>query len=93
MRPAWNLNRRHLLTAAAAGTAALTAPLSAFGLDATQFGVRPGAAGDQSGTLQRAIDQAAHTRVPLMLAPGVYAPAVLRCRPARSLQVYAARPG
>ena len=43
-----------------------------FGLDAAQFGVRPGAASDQSGALQRAIDQAAQTRVPLMLAPGVY---------------------
>ena len=67
-----NLNRRHFLTAAAAGTAALAAPLSAFGLDVAHFGVRPGAAGDQSGALQRAIDQAAHGRVPLMLAPGVY---------------------
>jgi uncharacterized secreted repeat protein (TIGR03808 family) len=34
--------------------------------------MRPGAAGDQSSALQRAIDQAAHARVPLMLAPGVY---------------------
>ena len=72
-----DLNRRHLLTAAATGAAAfaapaVAAPLSAFGLDAAHFGVRPGAAGDQSGALQRAIDQAAHARVPLMLAPGVY---------------------
>jgi len=67
-----DLNRRHLLTAAAAGTAALATPLFAFGLDAAHFGVRPGAAGDQSAALQRAIDQAARTRVPLMLAPGVY---------------------
>jgi uncharacterized secreted repeat protein (TIGR03808 family) len=67
-----NLNRRHFLTTAAAGTAALAAPLSAFGLDAAHFGVRPGAPDDQSGALQRAIDQAARTRVPLMFAPGVY---------------------
>jgi len=72
-----NLNRRHLLTAAASGAAilaipAVAAPLSAFGLDAAHFGVRPGAAGDQSRALQRAIDQAARSRVPLMLAPGVY---------------------
>ena len=67
-----DLNRRHLLTAAATGAAAFAAPLSAFGLDATQFGVRPGATGDQSAALQRAIDQASRTRVPLMLAPGVY---------------------
>jgi len=67
-----NLNRRHLLTAAATGAAAFATPLSAFGLDAAHFGVHPGAPDDQSGALQRAIDQAAHTRVPLMLAPGVY---------------------
>jgi uncharacterized secreted repeat protein (TIGR03808 family) len=67
-----NLNRRHLLTAAATGAAAFAAPLSAFGLDAAHFGVHPGAPDDQSSALQRAIDQAAHTRVPLMLAPGVY---------------------
>ena len=67
-----DLNRRHLLTAAATSAAAFAAPLSAFGLDATQFGVHPGVAGDQSAALQRAIDQAARTRVPLMLAPGVY---------------------
>jgi uncharacterized secreted repeat protein (TIGR03808 family) len=48
------------------------APLSNFGLDAAHFGVRAGAAGDQSAALQRAIDQAAQRRVPLMLAPGVY---------------------
>src|ERR1039458_4413598 len=39
-----DLNRRHLLTAAAAGTAALAAPLSAFGLDAAHFGVASGRA-------------------------------------------------
>ncbi len=71
-----DLNRRHLLVAAS-GAAALAvpakaAPLSTFGLDAAHFGVRPGAAGDQSSALQRAIDQAARMRVPLMLAPGVY---------------------
>ena len=69
------LNRRHLLAgAAAAGFVApiKAAPLSTFGLDAAHFGVRAGAAGDQSGALQRAIDQAAQARVPLMLAPGVY---------------------
>ena len=34
--------------------------------------LRPGAADDQSAKLQRAVDQAARTRVPLWLAPGVY---------------------
>ena len=71
-----DLTRRHLIAAAtgaaAFATPAHAAPLSTFGLDAAHFGVRPGAAGDQSGALQRAIDQAARTRVPLMLAPGVY---------------------
>ncbi|MGC1695130.1 MAG: TIGR03808 family TAT-translocated repetitive protein, partial [Pseudolabrys sp.] len=59
---------------AATGAATLAAPaaLSAFGLDAAQFGVRPGAPDDQSHALQRAIDQAARSRTPLMLAPGVY---------------------
>jgi uncharacterized secreted repeat protein (TIGR03808 family) len=62
------LDRRTLLT----GIAVLAAPLSAYGLDATQMGVRPGAADDQSRTLQRVIDEAARRRVPLALAPGVY---------------------
>src|SRR6185312_4727106 len=72
-----SLNRRHLLTATAASAAALiapaiAAPLSKFGIDAATLGVRPGATDDQTRVLQRAIDQAAKTRMPLMLAPGVY---------------------
>jgi uncharacterized secreted repeat protein (TIGR03808 family) len=69
-----HLTRRHLLTTAAAAAIASPAatPLSAFGLDAGHFGVRPGAADDQSRALQGAIDQAVQARVPLMLAPGVY---------------------
>jgi uncharacterized secreted repeat protein (TIGR03808 family) len=71
------IDRRHLLLGSVSGAAAIAtparaAPLSRYGLDAAQFGVRPGATGDQSRALQRAIDQAARTRVPLMLAPGVY---------------------
>jgi uncharacterized secreted repeat protein (TIGR03808 family) len=62
------IDRRTLL----AGVAFLAAPLSAHGLDAAQFGLRPGAPDDQSRTLQRAIDEAARRRAPLMLAPGVY---------------------
>ncbi len=70
-----SMNRRTVLLGSFA--AAMAAPvkavsLSAFGLDAAHFGVRPGATNDQSAALQRAIDQAARTRVPLMLAPGVY---------------------
>lgn len=74
------MDRRHFLLGTAAGTAGLAvpvqgvqaAPLSHYGLDAAQFGVRPGAQEDQTGKLQRALDQAARTRVPLVLAPGVY---------------------
>jgi uncharacterized secreted repeat protein (TIGR03808 family) len=55
-----------------AGTAMLVAPLSAYGLDAAHFGVRLGASDDQSRALQRAIDESARRRAPLMLAPGVY---------------------
>jgi len=71
------IDRRNLLLGSLSGAAvfaapAKAAPLSTFGLDAAHIGVRPGAPGDQSGALQRAIEQAAHARVPLMLAPGVY---------------------
>ena len=70
------IDRRSLLlgslSAAALATPAKAAPLSTFGLDAAHFGVRPGAPDDQSAKLQRAIDDAAQRRVPLLLAPGVY---------------------
>jgi len=72
-----SLDRRHFLIGTATGTAGLAvpaqgAPLSHYGLDAAQFGVRPGAPEDQTPKLQRALDQAARTQVPLVLAPGVY---------------------
>lgn len=69
------VNRRTILLGslgAALAAPVKAAPLSTFGLDAAHLGVRAGAAGDQSGALQRAVDQAAQARVPLMLAPGVY---------------------
>jgi len=69
------LDRRSLLAgtgAAALAIPASAAPLSNYGLDAAHFGLRPGAPDDQSLRLQRAIDEAARTRVPLALAPGVY---------------------
>jgi uncharacterized secreted repeat protein (TIGR03808 family) len=53
-------------------TPASAVPLSSFGIDATQLGVRAGGADDQSKALQRAIDQTAGARVPLILGPGVY---------------------
>jgi len=72
------IDRRHLLVGSITSAAAFVAPLSAYGLDAAQFGVRPGATDDQSRALQRAIDQAAATRAPLMLAPGTYRAGNLR---------------
>jgi uncharacterized secreted repeat protein (TIGR03808 family) len=66
------INRRSLLTGSLASAAVLGPPLSAHGLDAGQFGVRPGAPDDQSRALQRAIDEAARRRAPLMLTPGIY---------------------
>jgi uncharacterized secreted repeat protein (TIGR03808 family) len=69
------LDRRSLIAgtgAAALAIPARAAPLSHFGLDAAHFGLRPGALDDQSARLQRAIDEAARTRIPLALAPGVY---------------------
>src|SRR6266516_2827979 len=66
------IDRRRLLAGFLPGAAALAAPFSAYGLDAAQFGVRPGAPDDQSRALQRAIEQASRTRAPLVLAPGAY---------------------
>ena len=68
-------NRRTILLGSLAAILAAptkAAPLSTFGLDAARLGVRAGAADDQTSTLQRAIDQAARTRAPLILAPGIY---------------------
>jgi uncharacterized secreted repeat protein (TIGR03808 family) len=83
-----DVNRRHLIGASAAGVAgalampadaARAAPLtSSLGRDVTQFGVRPGSADDQTKALQRAIDEAARTRTPLALQPGVYRTGMLR---------------
>ena len=77
-----DIDRRRLLAlsaatlGASAGSSAMAAPaappVSALGLDAGQFGLRPGSADDQSRALQRALDEAARTRAPLAIAPGVY---------------------
>jgi uncharacterized secreted repeat protein (TIGR03808 family) len=75
------IDRRRLLAVSAItgavpvatlATPAVAAPLSTFGVDATQLGVRAGGGADQSNMLQAAIDQTAGARVPLMLGPGVY---------------------
>jgi uncharacterized secreted repeat protein (TIGR03808 family) len=83
-----DVNRRHLIGASAAGVAgalaispeaARAAPLvSALGRDATQYGVHPGSPDDQTRSLQRAIDEAARSAVPLVLPPGVYRTGLLR---------------
>ncbi|HKA80341.1 MAG TPA: TIGR03808 family TAT-translocated repetitive protein, partial [Xanthobacteraceae bacterium] len=76
------LDRRHVFALAAGATAGAAvspaqaapaaSPASALGVDASQFGLRPGSPEDQSRTLQRAIDETARVRAPLALAPGVY---------------------
>src|SRR6266849_3529789 len=60
------------LGATAMPSLARAAPISAFGIDAAQLGVRAGSPDDQTAALQRAIDQATAARAPLALAPGVY---------------------
>ena len=47
-------------------------PLGHLGLDAGQFGLRPGATEDQSRQLQTALKQAAARGAPLLLSPGRY---------------------
>jgi uncharacterized secreted repeat protein (TIGR03808 family) len=66
------MDRRRLLIGSATSIATLGAPLSAYGLDAAQFGVLASAADDQTVRLQRAIEQAARSRAPLVLAAGSY---------------------
>ncbi len=83
-----DLNRRHLIGASVTGAAgalalspnaARAAPLpSVLGRDATQFGVRPGSADDQTRALQHAIDEATRAQVPLVLPPGIYRTGMLR---------------
>jgi len=83
-----DLNRRHLIGASTAGIAgalampsdaARAAPLtSLLGRDATQYGVRSGSSEDQTRVLQRAIDEASRTQMPLALPPGIYRTGLLR---------------
>jgi uncharacterized secreted repeat protein (TIGR03808 family) len=78
-------SRRSLLATALFGTGAALTPkawaqarpagaaaLGSFGLDAAQFGLRPGAPDDQSQKLQAALVEAARREVPLIVAPGRY---------------------
>ncbi|MGI8527614.1 MAG: TIGR03808 family TAT-translocated repetitive protein [Pseudolabrys sp.] len=67
------IDRRTVLKGIAAAPALMPSGYAmAQGLDASQFGVRPDAANDQSRALQRAIDQAASRSTPLALRPGIY---------------------
>lgn len=83
-----DVSRRHLLNASAASAAGALAlpanaaqaapPVSLIGRDASHYGVRPNSPDDQTAALQRAIDQAAAARVPLVLPPGTYRTGPLR---------------
>lgn len=82
-----DIDRRRLLIVSATmgATPMLTAaPAQAstssttFGLDAAQFGIGLNDRNDQSAAFQRAINHAARTRSPLLLAPGSYRAANLR---------------
>lgn len=68
------LDRRRLLVlgSAMAVSPALAGPISAFGIDGAQFGLRAGSAEDQSRAMQRAIEETARNRAPLAIAPGSY---------------------
>ena len=65
------LARRSFLLAAAA-TLALPVSVHASSLDGQSFGLKPGAAEDQTRNFQRAVETAAGSRMPLRLAPGAY---------------------
>ena len=58
--------------AAARPSGARGATISGGALDATHFGLRPGAADNQSPALQAAINEAARRALPLFLPPGRY---------------------
>jgi uncharacterized secreted repeat protein (TIGR03808 family) len=72
------IDRRRFLALGAAASAAASpalaapSPLGAFGVEGSQFGLRPGSAEDQSRAFQRAIDETARNRTPLAIAPGSY---------------------
>jgi uncharacterized secreted repeat protein (TIGR03808 family) len=76
------ISRRSVLMAALFGTAApalgqaparnMAGPLGQMGLDAGNFGLRPGSPDDQSRLLQKALGEAAKRDAPLLIAPGHY---------------------
>ena len=75
MRKSLLMNRRNLLIGTLATVFAQPSRAQTKGpqgLDAAQFGVRPDSTGDQTQSLQRAIDRAAQSNKPLWLAGGLY---------------------
>lgn len=75
-----NFTRRRIIGSLGVSAAALilestagrAAPAKPPGRDAGQLGVKPNSPGDQTASLQRAIDAAAAARTPLVLPPGTY---------------------
>jgi uncharacterized secreted repeat protein (TIGR03808 family) len=88
-----DIDRRHLIAlSAVAGVMATPQPahaaapgLTALGVLATQLGVQAASSEDQSFVLQRAIDQVATARVPLVFPPGVYRAGDLKLPPGTRL--------
>ena len=87
-----SIDRRNFIASSgsAGATVLLSEPTTArptaeLGLDATQFGLRPGSPDDQSRALQRAIEETARTRAPLALPPGVFRVGNLRLSPGTHL--------
>jgi uncharacterized secreted repeat protein (TIGR03808 family) len=73
------VSRRSIIAAGAAGAAGVAAQAAPLlGFDASDLGLKPDAAQDQTHILQRAIERAAQARLPLLLPPGTYRAAELR---------------
>src|SRR5688572_29754078 len=69
--------RRFLILGSVAATGispavAAPSPIGVLGIDGAQFGLTPGSGEDQSRAFQRAIDETARNRTPLVIAPGSY---------------------
>jgi uncharacterized secreted repeat protein (TIGR03808 family) len=75
-----SISRRNFIAASAVGATSTTAampaqaatPNAAFGIDATDLGLKPDAPDEQTMLLQRAIDRAARERTTLILPAGTY---------------------
>src|SRR5262245_35537013 len=74
-------DRRRFIACGAVALA--TSSVHAMGVSAS--GLNPGSPDDQSAAFQRAIDECARTRAPLVLAPGVYHVGGLRLPPGAGL--------